>query len=202
MNIGVSFSNRTGIIPIFTWTWSFGGVLASAYFAFWLFPSIYESKTSTAATVWFQCNGSSSGAPSRVYWPNFPGFRKTYLSNLADREFLYVSRCDALPVSQRPVCDPSDNWVRVSPGDVGCKEVVGCETPVLRLSQGRRYEFLTGIRPLPGAAISVADLPNLSLSDPAGWGKGARWPIFFISLFLAIKLGRALGEFLFQPYSK
>jgi hypothetical protein len=85
---------------------------------------------------------------------------------------------------------------------LGCTEVAGCEAQVLRLSQARRYDLLTGIKPLRGAAIAVADSPKLSLSDPAGWGEGARWPIFFISFYLATKLGRALGEFLFQPYSK
>jgi hypothetical protein len=124
-----------------------------------------------------------------------------YVPSVADREFLYVSRCDALPISQRPICDPSANWVRLPPRELGCTDVASCEVPVLLLSPERRYGLLTGIKPRGGAAFSLGDVPNVSLSDPGGWGQGARWPIFFISLFLAVKLGRALGEFLFQPYS-
>ena len=93
-----------------------GSLLASAYFAFWLFPSIYASRTTVLAIVYFQANESNN----TVYWPNLPVFRKDHFSNIEDKNHLYYSACNALPISQQPSCAPSANWLRLDPALLGC----------------------------------------------------------------------------------
>ena len=191
------------IVAIFTWIWTIGSVIASAFFAFSLFPRIYSARSGAVVEIHFQTNEKYQDPNMEAtYFPNTPTFREQHLSQISDRVFLYFSACEALPLSQRPICDSSRNWRRLDPKEVGCSNVVDCAATTHRLSEDERYMVITGVHPVPGASVSLHDVAELSLSDPAAWGKEAKWPIFFVSLFLAIKCGRAIGEFWFTPYRK
>jgi hypothetical protein len=188
------------IVQAFIWLWLFGSVLVSAYFAFCLFPEIYDLRNGRIVTLYFQTRKGDDTAHI-IYYPNSSPFRKHYGSVL-DKETLYYSRCAVLPLSQRPNCDSTANWRGLDPKSVGCSGVATCKAETYRLSELEWYSALEGVRATLGDKILVGDLAPLSLSDPVGWGHAARWPIFFVSLFLGIKLGRALGEFAFAPYDK
>jgi hypothetical protein len=194
VNIGQRFHNRGFVLPTFTWLWFTGSVVAAACFAFLVFPNLFNS----VATVWFQA-ATPSGS---VYWPNTDEYRKKYLSSLADTSFLYISNCDALPQSQKPNCDLRKNWSRLSPAEVECKNIETCGAITYRLSQEKKSELYTRLVPLDGHLIDLSDVKTISLSNPAAWGDAGKWPVFFVTLFFGIKLGRALGEFLFTPYGK
>jgi hypothetical protein len=200
MNIGFSESHWQRIVALFTWIWLIGSLITSAYFAFWLFPKVYAERRLSTVQLYFLAKDPSDN--SRIYYPNLEVFRKMFHKDLLDKDFLYLSSCDILPLSQRPICDGTDNWKGIPPREVNCIDVVTCSSSTYILSENQRSRYLTGIVPVGGAKISLSDLPPLSLADPIGWGDAARWPIFFFSLFLAVKLGRALAEFLFLSCSK
>jgi hypothetical protein len=192
------------IVSRFTWVWLVGSVAASAYFAFVLFPAVYERRTSALVEVHFQTSVKTSDASIKglVYYPNLPTFRTRHASDMTDEGFLYFDACEALPLSQRPICDSSRNWKKLDPKKVGCGSAVQCNVERYRLSEEERYILLADVKPSNGANFSIGDLQSPSLSDPGGWGTAAQLPLFFISIFLALKLGRSLGEFLFTPYEK
>lgn len=203
MNIGLKLGQSERVIPVFTWVWALGSIVASAYFAFWLFPSVYDARTSAQVELHFQTKNPGKNNPQGTwYFPNRKTYKDTYMSYIDDKTFLYYSACELLPISQRTICDTSRNWKKLDPRDVGCSEVKSCNAYMHRLSEEERYSTITGATPVQGATFNLKDMPSLSLSDPAGWGKSAALPIFFISLFLSLKLGRAMGEFAFKPYNE
>jgi len=191
-------------IRAFTLIWTLGSVIASAYFAFWLFPEIYAERTSAVVEVEFQSGRQLTSSEEMVltYYPNQPTFRDKYLSELSDQQFFYFSACEALPLSQRPICDSARNWRKIDPKYLGCSDVKNCTATSYRLSEEQRFITISGMQPVRGATLSIHDLEAVSLSDPGGWGEKATWPVFFVSLFLGVKLGREIGEFWFTPYQK
>jgi hypothetical protein len=200
MNIGFSASRRKRGVTLFTWVWLTGSLIASAYFAFWLFPEIYAARTNSIVQVWFQVKPTADDP--YVYYPNQEPWRKQYRNYLSDRTYLFFSACEILPLSQRPFCDSSNNWRALPPSVLNCVDVATCSTGLYTVNEDQRHRHLAGLNPVSGASFSIADLAPLSLSDPVGWGNAARWPLFFVCLFLALKLGRSLGEFLFLSYEK
>ncbi len=42
MNLGRWFGSREVVVPLFTWVWLAGSIVVSGYFAFRLFPEIYD----------------------------------------------------------------------------------------------------------------------------------------------------------------
>lgn len=190
--------SHTSPVQVFTLAWTMGSLLASAYFGFLLFPKIYAERTSAVVEVHFRTGDEGS----TVYYPNLPTYRGEFLSQISDRNFLYFTACDALPLSQRPICDTSRNWKKVDPRYLGCSDVASCTADTYRLSEEQRYIVLSGARPISGASLSIHDLTDPSLSDPGGWGRSATWPVFFVTLFFSMKLGRTIGEFWFTPYVK
>lgn len=203
MNIGINTNNLKIVIPVFTWIWTIGAIFVSAYFSFYLFPSIYEERTSAPVEVHFKTKDPGGDVGDGAwYFPNTPSYKNKYSSVVSDTDFLYYSACEALPISQRAICDTSRNWRKLDPKLVGCDNVVDCNLLYHRLSEEERYIQITGAQAKQGASISLSDAEALSLSNPGGWGKSAAWPIFFISMFLGIKLGRAIGEFAFKPYTE
>jgi len=200
MNINFSAKWQIKIVTFFTVTWLVASLIASAYFAFWLFPDVYANRMNAKVQIWFQTKDPSNG--SVVYFPNLEIFRKEQLKNLSDRTHFYFSACDILQLSQRTKCDVSRNWKMIDPRELDCADVVGCSREIYTLSDTKRQQYFSGLIATNGASISLSDLPTLSLSDPTGWGLIAKWPLFFVCLFLALKLGRILGEFVFSPYEK
>jgi hypothetical protein len=200
MNIACTESHWQRIVAPFTWIWLIGSLITSAYFAFWLFPKVYAERRHAPVQVYFQTKNLSDN--STIYYPNLEVYRKMFYKDLSDKDFLYFSACEILPLSQRPICDKTDNWIGITPSELNCIDVATCSSPNYILSEKKRDSYVTGIVPMGGAKISISDLPPLSLSDPIGWGDAARWPLFFVCLFLALKLGRNLAEFLFLSYSK
>jgi len=198
MNLGRWFGSREVVVPLFTWVWLAGSIVVSGYFVFRLFPEIYDARTSSLVDVYFQTKNSDQV----VYLPNLSATRTNNLSRLSDPQYLYFSACEVLPLSQRAICDDSRNWRKLEPQELGCSDVKSCAAISYRLSEDQRYQYLVGIVPEKGASITISDQEKLSLSEPAGWGRQAKWPIFFVSMFLAFKLGRATGEFLFLPYER
>ena len=194
MNIGSWFESRSSSIPVFTWLWALGSVIASSYFAFYMFPRMVEPK----ATIYLQ----TQIATNTVYWPNSLTYRNQFLSLLSDKASLYYSACSMVAPSQN--CDQTNNWRKLEPKYVGCTDVIGCTKESFYIPEDLQSLTLTQgqIRSVSGTPISVKDPNKMSLSDPVGWGDTGRWPISFIVLFFAVKFGRAVGEFLFTPYSK
>jgi hypothetical protein len=199
MKVISSANRRQRMIALFTWTWFIVSIITSAYFAFWVFPKIYEARTGATVRLWFQ-GKNPDGNP--VYWPNTETYRTPPYNDLRDESFLYFSKCDILPLSQRPVCDDTANWTRVDPHNVSCNDVKGCSTPIYSFNQAEKNKYLTNLVPKSGMSFNISDIPAPSWSDPTEWGETTRWPLFLVCLFLAVKLGRALGEFLFLPYDK
>ncbi len=200
MNIGFPVNQQKKIITLYTWIWLIGSIICSAYFTFWLFPEISSTRSATTVQVYFLAKESSDN--SIVYYPNLETYREEFHENLSDQTFLYFSACDVLPVSQRPICDRAKNWKGIKPRELNCKDVATCSVSNYTMSENQRDKFLNGLTPIGGAKFSISDIPPLSWSDPSGWGSAAKLPLFFISLFLALKLGRTLGEFLFLAYNK
>ena len=200
MNIGFSENRRQKAITFFTWIWLIGSLISSACFAFWLFPRVYAARRTATVQVYFQANDLSDN--STIYYPNLEMYRKEFQKNLSDQTNLYFSACDVLPSSQRPICDTTHNWKKIKPSELNCVDAVTCSTLNHTLGENQRDQYLSGIVPIGGAKFSISDLPPLSWSDPTGWGNAAKWPLFFVCLFLALKLGRTLGEFLFLSYAK
>ena len=199
MNIMLSKDRRQKTVALFTWIWLTGSLLGSSYFAFWLFPKIYAARTGAVVRLWFQGKTPEGGA---VYWPNTEAYRKEPYNSLRDASFLWFSRCDILPLSQRPVCDDSNNWAPVNPSDIGCIDVRTCSVSTYFLNREKKNEQLSNLTPKSGSSFTMSDVPSPSWSDPTAWGDATRWPLFFVCLFLAVKVGRTLGEFLFLGYDK
>lgn len=200
MNIGFPVNRQKRVITLYTWIWLTGSVVCSIYFAFWLFPEINSGRSTATVQLYFQAKESSDN--STIYYPNLETYREGFRKNLSDKNFLYFSACDVLPVSQRPICDSTRNWKGIRPSELNCKDVSTCSVSNYTLSENQRDKYLNGLIPTGGANYSIPDLPPLSWSDPSGWGNAAKLPLFFITLFLALKLGRTLGEFLFLAYNK
>lgn len=200
MNINFSANSQQRIVTYFTCVWLIGSLIASAYFALWLFPEVYNNRTNATVQVYFQSKTPSNG--SVFYWPNTEVFRRENLKNLSDRTHFYFSRCEILPISQRTKCDGAKNWRMIDPRELNCTDVVDCLTERYTLTDAMRQQYFVDLIPTTGNTISISDLPALSLSDLTGWGNAAKWPLFFVCLFLAIKLGRSFGEFVFSPYEK
>ncbi len=137
-----------------------------------------------------------------MYWPNSETYRKQFLPHLSDKSYLYYSACSVVPPSQQ--CDQTKNWRKLEPKEVGCIDIASCVKESLYLpSDLQSLTLIQGpILSMSGTPIAVKDPNTVSLTDPVGWGDAGKWPIFFISLFSAIKLGRAIGEFVFNPYSR
>ena len=199
MNLGRWLANRNRVIPIFTWGWIIVTLVGSWYFAFRLYPKAYAALSDTVVPVYFLVRDPSKPY-GVIYYPNTREFRRLYLKSVSDNEFLYYSACDILPPSQRPYCDVSSNWKMVHASVFNCVDVKTCEQPTYTLSEWRRNLELAGISTKGGQKITIDEKKEVSLKDPVGWGYAARWPLFFIFLFFGVKLGRAIGEFLFQPY--
>ena len=195
-------------VRYFTVIWICATTVVSIYFSFWLFPYVYAKRTSAVVGVSFQTKVSQDGAsPATVYYPNLALFRTQQGSALSDTANLYYSSCELLPPSQRPICDRTRNWIKLAPEMVGCSNVAACTVETHQVDEDERLVRLAGVTPLQGANFSISELESssrssLSLSDPTGWGMAARLPIFFICLFLGLKLGRSVGEFIFTPYEK
>jgi hypothetical protein len=189
-------------ILVFKWTWTILSVTGCWYFGFHLFPAILDSNTGNVAKVYFRADfRGAPNAPAVTYFPNLPEYRRLFFANLGDREFFYITACDALQSSKRPDCDETANWWRETLQNLECSDFFGCKVESIRLSKARRTELLAGIKAKENHTISASDAMKVSFSDPVSWGDDARLPVFFISFFLAVKLGRALGEFWFRPFS-
>ena len=196
MNVDLGLRGPT-LVAVFTWTWLAGSVTAAAYFAFWLFPEIQAGRTAATVEIYFQTQN-----PSTIYYPNSGTYRKEFKALLSDKLFLYFSRCEVLPLSQRPNCDITRNWTKLEPSDAGCADVANCLESQHTFSESEKTRHWNDIRSATDSRIAISDPPPLSWSDPSGWGESAEWPLFFLSMFLAVKLGRSLGEFLFTSYNK
>jgi hypothetical protein len=191
MNIGKFFGPSA--IVVFTWCWVFGSITAASYFAFSLFPSM----TQTVATIYFQTSNKEV-----VYWPNTTSYREQYASHLSDRSHLFVSGCETLPLSPMSDCDKSKNWYPLDLNKLGCTDVTSCTKTEYRIPKTFQIEIFATAKPIPDHKITLKDPNAVSFSDPATWGILGEWPVFFIALFLSVKLGRSAGEFLFTPYEK
>jgi hypothetical protein len=198
--MGSPASRCQKIVVLFTRIWLIGSLIVSAYFAFWLFPEVYDRRTSATVQLMFQTKDLSNG--SIVYYPNLETFRRQYLKSLSDQTYLYFSGCEILPLSQRPMCDPTTNWKKLDPHVLNCTDAATCSTTSYTISETQRYMYLVGLKTTTGDSFSISDLPPPPLSDLAGWGNAAKWPLFFVCLFFALKLGRSLVEFLSLPYEK
>ncbi len=100
-------------------------------------------------------------------------------------------------MSQRPICDDNRNWKKLDPKLLKCKTVDSCTVAIYGLDKTEKEKYLTDLNPRPGFTYSISDQENLTISDPVSWGTVAQLPLFFFSLFLALKLGQALSEFVF-----
>lgn len=197
MNIALRSVKRETAITLFTLTWLAGSIVVSSYFAFSLFPNVYSEKQSAIVEVLFQTKDQTG---KTRYWLNAQGNRGKYSDVLSDDRVFYFDACEAAPLSQRAKCNSSDNWWPLTPASLGCTEFDSCEATEYRLDEAEREFYITNLEPNEGESIKVSDKKALSFSDPLGWGHSARWPLFFIALFLALRLGRALGEFTFLAY--
>ena len=173
-------------------------IIISTYFAFFLFPTIYNSHNDTFVRLYFQIEDKKTD--SYIYHTNSPSFIKKYKDKISDKDFFYISVCQVIPFSQRPNCDISKNWQKISPIHVGCKKVINCNESTYRLHKKEKHLYYADLTPKLGKQFNIKDLDELSMENPISWGISAQWPIFFIALFMALKLGRALGEFIFLPY--
>lgn len=199
MNLGLHAENRSKIIAGFTWTWLIGSIVVSAYFSFWLFPKIYAELSEAVVDVYFQTDSPSEGT---IYFPNERGYREIYLGRLSDAHFFYFDACQITPLSQRPICDSSRNWKKIDLTVLKCKDIKSCTATVYILTGLEKKQYLADLNPKPGYSFSISDDAKPTLSDPITWGPLAQLPLFFFSLFLALKLGRLLGEFVFLTYEK
>lgn len=187
MNIGLQPAKRDSVIAIFTWVWLVGSVIVSAYFSFSLFPNTYTERSSAIVEVWFQTQ-SPTGAI--VYYPNEKNFRKAYLDRISDNRFLYFNACELMPLSQQAICYENKNWKKLDLISFQCKDVKSCLTTVHKLGKNERERYFADLNLKPGVSFSLADKAELKLSEPLAWGHAARWPLFFILIFLSLKLGR------------
>jgi len=195
-----NYFSANSLQRIFKGSWLVGSVIASAIFAFWMFPEVYSNRNNSKVRVWFQTKNPSNG--TLVFFPNREIYRKEQLKNLSDEKFFYFCTCDMLPASQSPKCDPTLNWIKIDPHELNCANVAECSSETYTLNDMARKQYYANLTPLSGASISISDLTPLSFTDPSGWGYAAKWPLFFVCLFLALKLGRSLGEFIFLPFDK
>jgi hypothetical protein len=198
MNVGFAGRKRT-IISAFSWTWLIASLLASGYFAFWMWPELSASRSTAKVGLLFQIKDSSGAT---LYYPNTAEYRRKYGTQIATDEYVYFSKCELLSISQRPSCDISRNWRGLSPKKLNCTDFASCLTSEYTLSNNERTDNLSGVVAMPGATITGYEPPRLTWTDPSEWGPAARVPLFFLSLFVSLKLGRALGEFLFTPYEQ
>jgi len=203
MSINAPIFDARRSVRFFTVVWICATTVASIYFSFWLFPDVYDKRTTAVVGVKFQTTVLRDGSSQHtVYYPNQAAYRTRHGSVLSDADFLYFSACEALPLSQRPICDSERNWKRLDPQKVECSDVISCSAETYRISEDDRYVLLAGVKPVGGTNFSISDMQSPSLSDPGGWGKAAQLPIFFICMFLGLRLGRSAGEFIFTPYEK
>jgi hypothetical protein len=195
MNIGNALSKHPGTIPLFAWIWLLGSIAAASYFAFWLFPAIVHP----VAQIYFQAKiGDVTN-----FWPSSKSFRARYLGNLSDKVNLYYTECVVIALSDVQNCDPNRNWVTVDPKSVDCTEISACDQDTYFIPRDvQALLVLQTFLSKDDHPLRVKDPNAVSFSDPAGWGDAGKWPVFFVTLFLAVKLGRAVGEFAFTEYTK
>jgi hypothetical protein len=195
VNIGKILSNYPGTIPLFTWIWLIGSVTAASYFAFWVFPGIVDP----VAEIYFQTKVGNA----TIYYPNSQTYRTQHLSALSDTNHLYYTGCNLVALSQVQNCDPSYNWENLDPKDVDCTDVSNCHKERYFIPKDVQAQiFRDSLKSINGLPIPAKDPNTVSFSDPAGWGDAGKWPVFFVTLFLAVKLRRAAGEFAFTGYTK
>lgn len=202
MNIKFPKVTAEKFVSIYSILWIFLTFSVSIFFSFFMYPTIVEEANS--ATVFLSFKTKDPGGdygPGNWYMPNKPLWRQKYMDSSVEKDQLFFSACQLLPLSQKPICDTGRNWRRVSLIELGCGSLEDCERNTHRISGEQRHEELTGMKPTSGTSLSLADVASLSFSEPTTWGKYAGFPIFLILVFLGIKLGRTLGEFLFKPYS-
>jgi hypothetical protein len=197
MNIGKTFSHHPGTITVFTWLWLLGSITTASYFAFWVFPSIVHP----AVQIYFQAKDDGE---AKTLWPNSKTYRAQHLVNLSDKANLWYTKCSLVASSEVQNCETvNENWLALAPESVDCKDVSGCDQDMYFIP--RDVQALLSLQPLKskdGHSLRPKDPSVVSFSDPAGWGDAGKWPIFFVTLFLAVKLGRAAGEFAFTEYTK
>jgi hypothetical protein len=194
MNIGKTFSHHPGTIPLFTWLWLFGSIVAASYFAFRVFPAIVDP----AAQIYFQTKVGNE----TTSWPNPKSFRAQYLGNISDTSNLYYTGCSTVALSEVQNCDPKYNWFKLDPKSLNCTNVSTCSKDTYFVPKDVQATVLQFLTSMNGHPPRAKDPNTVSFSDPAGWGGAGKWPIFFVTLFLALKLGRAVGEFAVTEYAE
>jgi len=194
MNTGKTFSKQPDTIPLFRWLWLFGSITAASDFAFCVFPAVVDP----VAQLYFQ----TKVANETTYWPNSKSFRAQYLGNLSDTRNLYYTGCSIVALSEVQNCDPKYNWFKLDPKSVNCANVATCNKDTYFVPKDVQATVLQYLTSMNGHPPRAKDPNTVSFSDPAGWGDVGKWPIFFVTLFLAVKLGRVVGEFAFTEYAK
>ncbi len=181
--------------------WIAVSLFGSWYFAYRLWPRICESNSNVVVSVNFRAN-PLPGADFKgvTFWHNIPSMRDRYRGNYVDKDIFWYTACALLPLSQKQYCDWENNWNRITLKELGCKDMMSCEAERYTVPEQTRNDLF--IKPKKDAAFTLAERPGPSLADPGGWGDNGKLPLFFVCWFLATKLGKALDEFLFQPYRK
>ena len=79
-NIGTRLASAP-MVAIFTWIWTIGSVIASAFFAFSLFPAIYGVRSGAVVQIHFRTNEKYEDSNMETtYFPNTPTYRDQHLS--------------------------------------------------------------------------------------------------------------------------
>jgi hypothetical protein len=190
-------------VNLFTASWLVSSIFLSGFFAFFLFEAIQKGEEKGLVEMHFRSENPGGDFGRGVFYlPNRGIYRQRYLQSAIETDFLFFSKCDVIVRSQRPKCDSDRNWSRIDIGELGCSDIESCAVAYSELSPQVRFMAISRMISTDGTSLTTKDEREFSFENPASWGAVAPYVMFVFSFFLSIKAGRAVGEFLFEPYKE
>jgi hypothetical protein len=185
-------------ISVFKGVWIIGSLIISLVFAFSVYPEVYKSRNNNYFTLYFY-DGNK-----KIYHVNDHYHRVKYLDSATERNKLAFDACQILPVSEISKCSPNSNWYSFPLERFGCTQLSSCKVDEVMLSGKEIKNYVNRLTAVEGKTLNIKEVKEkeLSYSNIEQWGMAARWPLFFMLFFMAVKIGRAFGEFMFKPYEE
>ena len=181
--MSIAKEDKSRLIPGFKIIWAILTLAVAFAFAFGIYPRVYRVNV----LLYVKQEGG--------YSPNTAAFRRDVHGRISDDPYLYYSRCDVLPLGYGLACDRSRSWVKVSPEEVACKDVISCGAALMSLPEWRRNHAFTDIPIRPGEVLKIPEGNAVPWQLILHLGEAGRWPLFVLLSYLGLILGRAILDF-------
>lgn len=183
------------IHKLFTFTWLILSGVFSVYYSYFVIPEMLEKKDSKTVGLYFYTENKKTGEVT--YFSNYLSNRKQYNNIIANDNTLFINGCDILPISQKPICSNSESWISMYLEEVGCKKFSSCLKSHYRIQKEEIDSYLDTVTAKEGMEFNLHDDEEISLYNPLSWVNYAKFPLFLFMLYISLKLGKSLREFMF-----